>query len=225
MTTAQLAEDTIKQTANAITEDIDLTNEKTLDKYTDEGQYTTVLTEANRLLNAGIKNDGDIKDASVYTLFALASIGHAWMNESTEASKLYDYLQTDEYQYECNGFCWDAIPEALKADEYWLDSIMKELNIAIAYVDDWGYDDKRYSYTIENDPDSTEHYRFAFLGDPCEDGDMRSYAEPLAPVAWSLIGLMGVLDKSWSRKVSTSDASDAFTGSNGYASFVLTPRD
>lgn len=138
------------------------------------------------------------------TIPALAAIGHAWVSRSDAARRLADYMRSDEYWQQDDSYCPNAIrrvaPEC-DVDVYEIDSLMRKMDLTV--VDKGGGES---SYSVERDPDSVEHYRFAALGDRGEDADMGMYEESLRPLSWSAIGLMGVRDSSWNRQVGEDDA-------------------
>lgn len=196
---------------------------------TDSTKFTYDTDTIERDANALLSGTDYMSVQTADTLVALATIGHAWKGRSANAKKLADYMSTDEYGYECNGFCHDAalkaLPFGVEHDAYDLDDFMAKSGMAIAYKGD---DEK---HTVEEDPDSTEAWRFIFLGDPFSGSDMglsEPCTNPYRPLAWSTIGIMGLADDEWDRHVNEKDVANALDGEyrhDGYGEYDIVPRD
>lgn len=177
------------------------------------GDTNTVNTIAHDIIN----NGGLPDNPTIEILPALAAIGHSWENNSDAAKRLRDRMAGDEYWNEDESICLNAIRHVIPecdVDYFETDSLMSSLNVALTYEGD---DEK---FTVDGHPDTVEHYRFAFLGDSVEDGDMGYYPTPLAPVAWTTIGLMALGDKEWNASVGEDDVREALSGRDGYNRFV-----
>ena len=180
------------------------------------GDITTVSAIAHDIIDNGALPE----HPTIEVLPALAAIGRSWEKNSDAAKRLRDRMAGDEYWDEDDRFCPNAVRRVIPecdVDCYETECLLKSLNVALAYEDD---DEK---FTVDADPDSAEHYRFAFLGDPVEDSDMGYYPKPLVPLAWTTIGLMALGDKDWNASVGKDDVREALSGRDGYNRFVPVP--